>query len=76
MSLLKTEDKELLRDSHSKALLNANQNDLLEHRKKRALINNAKEKEKMMENRLNKLETDMSDIKTILTKLYEDLQTR
>jgi flagellar biosynthesis component FlhA len=76
MKLLKTDDKELIRDSHSKALLNTNRNELLEYRKKKALLNNAKEKEKTFENRLTNLETDMTDIKNMLAKIFDELRTR
>lgn len=76
MNLVKTDDKELLRDSHSKALLNVNRQELLEYRKKKALLNNAKEKEKILETRLNKLETDVDEIKNMITRLYDDLRTR
>lgn len=71
MGLLKTDDKELLRDSHSKALLSVNQNELLEYRKKRAAIESEKQKQKTMENKLNQLERDMAEIKNILFSLHD-----
>lgn len=65
-NVIQTEEKDLLRDLNSKALLNRDTKELAEYKRKKAQINNAKEKEKTFENRLNTLEKDMSQIKSML----------
>lgn len=61
----------LLRDPHSKALLNTDVSALNEHRKKKramaAILNNSKE----LESRVDELSSKMNNIESLLKQLLE-----
>jgi flagellar basal body-associated protein FliL len=61
------EHKELIRDMHSKAILNIDEQSLLEHRKKKSMmkeiVNNSQ--------KINQIENDISEIKQILFSLSD-----
>ena len=64
------EHKELIRDMHSKAILNIDNQALLEHRKRkdmmRKVINNS--------SKIDRLENDVSEIKQMLSILIEKIK--
>ena len=61
------EHKELIRDMHSKAVLNTDSQALLEHRKKKAMmqevVNNSM--------KINQIENDIAEIKQMLISLAQ-----
>lgn len=65
---LKVEDREdLVRDSHSGAVLNTNLAAVQAYKARKNEIN----KMKMLENKVSNMETDLKDIKTLLQRLVE-----
>jgi hypothetical protein len=62
---IKTNVDGLVKDPKSGAILNVDNNKLLAYKKQKELFN----KTNKMENRLTKLETDMSEIKNMLKQL-------
>ena len=71
MPLVQVNDSTFVRDTHSKAILNTDRNGLNEYYAKRDQIKREQEEKAEMQNRLGRLEEDMSDIKTMLFKLLE-----
>lgn len=67
MSHIKVEnDKSLVRDSSTGAILNTDREALVAYRRRKNLI-------KSQEDRINKLETDLSDIKNLLNTIIENI---
>lgn len=65
------ENQNFLRDTESKALLNTNKQELKEYYEEREIrLKQMKEKEHL-ENKVNKLEEDISEIKNILLELVK-----
>lgn len=65
---LKVEEREdLVRDSHSGAILNTNLAAVYSYKARKNEIN----KMKMLETKVSNMETDLKDIKTLLHKLVE-----
>lgn len=69
--LIQTEDPNLLRDAHSKALLNKNTAALNEYKAKKQFLEKAKQEESLTKKRLEKIEQDMSDIKKLLMEIAQ-----
>lgn len=69
--LIQTEDSSLLRDAHSKALLNKNTAALNEYKARKQFLQKTKEEETNTKERLQKLEQDMSEIKSLLIDLVK-----
>lgn len=69
--LIQTEDPSLLRDSHSKALLNNNVAALNEYKARKRFLEKTKQEEFDTKERLQKLEQDMSDIKKLLIEIAQ-----
>lgn len=65
---IKDNDK-LVRDINSKAILNTDRNGLQEYYAKRELLKQEKEEKQETKQRLAKLESDMQDIKRLLTEI-------
>ena len=61
----------LVRDIHSKAVLNTDRNGLNEYYAKREQLKREQQEKMEMQIRLGRLEEDMSDIKNMLFKLLE-----
>ena len=59
----------LVRDTHSKAVLNTDKNGLNEYLMKRQLAKQELEEKTETKNRLAKLEEDMHDIKSLLVEI-------
>ena len=59
----------LIRDTHSKAVLNTDRNGLNEYLMKRQLAKQELEEKTETKNRLAKLEEDMHDIKSLLVEI-------
>jgi hypothetical protein len=64
MALIKTEVEGILRDTNNGALLNRDNDALMAYKKQ-------KNRQVQMENKLNHLENELSDIKNLLLKLVE-----
>ena len=69
--LIQTEDPSLLRDAHSKALLNKNLAALNEYKIKKQFLQKVKEEELDTKEKIAKLEKDMSEIKCLLKEIAE-----
>lgn len=69
--LIQTEDPSLLRDGHSKALINKNIAGLNEYRARKNFLERQKQEEIGTKQRLEKLEQDMSDIKKLLIEIAQ-----
>jgi hypothetical protein len=69
--LIQTEDSNLLRDGHSKALLNKNIAALNEYKARKKFFDKTKHEEIDTKERLQKLEQDMSDIKKLLIEIAQ-----
>lgn len=69
--LIQTEDPSLLRDGHSKALLNKNMAALNEYKARKKFFEKTKQEEVDTKERLQKLEQDMSDIKKLLIEIAQ-----
>lgn len=67
--LIQTENDSLLRDVHSKALLNSNRAALDEYQKRKNFLLKKQLEEKETKERLAKLESDMQDIKQLLIEI-------
>jgi hypothetical protein len=76
MSIVKIkEHKNLVRDTHSKAVLNTDRNGLNEYLMKREIAKKEQEEKSETKMRLAKLEEDMNDIKRILVEIAEIRKT-
>ncbi len=71
MEKVAIKDSKFVRDIHSKAILNTDRNGLNEYYAKREQLKKEQEEKAEMQNRLGRLEEDMSDIKIMLFKLLE-----
>jgi uncharacterized protein (UPF0276 family) len=70
MSIVAIKDKNnLVRDTHSKAVLNTDRNGLNEYLMKRELAKKELNEKSETKERLAKLETDMQDIKNLLIEI-------
>ena len=63
------DNSNLMRDIHSKAVLNTDKNGLNEYLMKRQLAKQELEEKTETKNRLAKLEEDMHDIKSLLVEI-------
>lgn len=68
-TFVQTEEDSLLRDVHSKALLNKDVYGLNEYQIRKNLAKQRKQKEQDTENRLQILEDNMKEIKSLLVQL-------
>ena len=72
MSIVAIKDNQkLVRDTHSKAVLNTDRVGLQEYYAKRQLVKKEKEDKMETKERLVKLESDMQDIKRLLIEIAE-----
>lgn len=72
MELVKIKDyPSLMRDMGSNAVLNTNQEELLEFNSKRQKILNEKREKEEMKKRLNQIENDMAEIKNLLRDIAQ-----
>lgn len=70
MSVVAIKDhQKLLRDTHSKAVLNTDRNALQEYYAKREILKKEQEEKSETKMRLAKLETDMQEIKDLLIEI-------
>jgi uncharacterized protein (UPF0276 family) len=70
MSIVAIKDhQKLVRDTHSKAVLNTDRNALHEYYAKREVLKQEKEEKTETKERLAKLESDMQDIKKLLIEI-------
>ena len=70
MSIVAIKDhNKLVRDVHSKAVLNTDRNALQEYYAKRDMIKKEQEEKSETKMRLAKLESDMQDIKNLLIEI-------
>ena len=70
MSVVAIKDhQKLIRDVHSKAVLNTDKNALQEYYAKRDMIKKEQEEKSETKMRLAKLETDMQEIKDLLIEI-------
>jgi len=67
--LIQTEDESLLRDGHSKALLNKNITALKEYKNKKNMFQKLKENEQENKKRIENLEKNMEEIKFLLQEI-------
>lgn len=63
------ENKSLIRDTESGALLNTNRNELEAYYAERDIKIKELQEKQALENKVNKLEQDISDIKSLLQQL-------
>lgn len=68
---VRIQDTALIRDVHSKAILNTDRNGLNEYLMKRELAKKQQEEQSQTKDRLEKLENDMSEIKSLLRDIVE-----
>lgn len=81
-----TDEKHLVRDFHSKAIINVNKNEMLESRTKIALANNAKRKNETMTNDIVELKkkiieiveikNEVCELKTLILQLIQENNAR
>tara|TARA_R110000868_G_scaffold160403_1_gene389951 strand:+ start:900 stop:1127 length:228 start_codon:yes stop_codon:yes gene_type:complete len=72
MQTLKVEGHEnLVRDTYSKAILNTDRKALEEYRRQRELIRKEIEEKKEMKDRVENLENNMQEIKSLLLELVQ-----
>jgi len=64
-----TEHENLIRDMHSKAVLNTDKEGLQDYLRKRNVAKKQQEEQVETKNRLTKIEQDMSEIKNLLHTL-------
>jgi len=64
-----TEHENLIRDMHSKAVLNIDKEGLQDYLRKRGVAKKQQEEQVETKNRLTKIEQDMSEIKNLLHNL-------
>jgi|APGre2960657468_1045069.scaffolds.fasta_scaffold153860_2 hypothetical protein len=69
MNIISTEDKELVRDLNSKALINKNMAGLAEYNQRKNIILNKMKQEEQTQSRLERLESDMTEIKNMLCEI-------
>ena len=69
MNIISTEDKELARDLNSKALINKNMAGLAEYNQRKNIILNKMKQEEQTQSRLERLESDMTEIKNMLCEI-------
>lgn len=69
MNIISTEDKELARDLNSKALINKNMAGLVEYNQRKNIILNKMKQEEQTQSRLERLESDMTEIKNMLCEI-------
>ena len=70
-TLIKTENESLIRDTHSKALLNDNYSALVEYKQRKNILIKNKVEQLETKERLAQLESDMQDIKRLLIEIAE-----
>lgn len=76
MSVVQIKDhKNLVRDTHSKAVLNTDRNGLNEYLMKREIVKKEQEEKSETKMRLAKLEEDMNEIKNLLKEIAEIRKT-
>ena len=63
------ENKDLIRDTESRALLNTNRGDLEAYYAERDIKIKEMQEKQALESKVNKLEQDISDIKSLLQQL-------
>jgi hypothetical protein len=70
------DNKGLVRDNYSKAIINTDENQRLEFRKKRRLLkekmNHIKELNKEQEEKITSLEKEVENLKTMVYKILEE----
>jgi hypothetical protein len=71
MSQVEIPNTKLIRDIHSKAVLNTDKRGLEEYQMKRELAKRQKAEQTDTKDRLAKLENDMSEIKELLLKITQ-----
>jgi len=72
MQTLKVEGHEnLVRDTYSKAILNTDRKALEDYRRQRELIRKEIEEKKEMKNRVENLENNVQEIKSLLLELVQ-----
>ena len=69
MTHVRIEDTSLIRDIHSKAILNTDKAGLNEYLMKREIAKKQQAEQLQNKDRLDKIENDMSDIKNLLVQL-------
>lgn len=69
MAYVKIKDKNLVRDTHSKAVLNTDKAGLEQYRTKRAIAKKQQQEHLESKQRIAKLEQDMSEIKDLLKQI-------
>ena len=69
MNIISTDDKELARDLNSKALINKNMAGLAEYNQRKNIILNKMKQEEQTQSRLERLESDMTEIKNMLCEI-------
>jgi hypothetical protein len=69
MAYVKIKDKNLVRDTHSKAILNTDKAGLEEYYTKRAIAKKQQHDQLESKQRIAKLEQDMSEIKDLLKQI-------
>ncbi len=66
---VRIEDTALIRDIHSKAILNTDKSGLNDYLMKREIAKKQQAEQVQTKDRLNKIENDMSEIKNLLVQL-------
>ena len=66
---VRIEDTALIRDIHSKAILNTDKSGLNDYLMKREIAKKQQAEQVQTKDRLDKIENDMSDIKNLLVQL-------
>jgi hypothetical protein len=69
MTHVRIEDTSLIRDIHSKAILNTDKSGLNDYLMKREIAKKQQAEQVQTKDRLDKIENDMSDIKNLLVQL-------
>ena len=69
MNIISTDDKELVKDLNSKALINKNMAGLAEYNQRKNIILNKMKQEEQTQSRLERLESDMTEIKNMLCEI-------
>ncbi len=69
MNIISTDDKEHVRDLNSKALINKNMAGLAEYNQRKNIILNKMKQEEQTQSRLERLESDMTEIKNMLCEI-------
>ena len=69
MNIISTDDKELARDLNSKALINKNMAGLFEYNQRKNIILNKMKQEEQTQSRLERLESDMTEITNMLCEI-------